>query len=194
MLMRRTIAIFYLLSAAFIYSLNIASADRISWVLLLLPLCFFPVYYIMLGFPKGEYAKKLQTLLDSPSDLIPFTQTVDSLTEREEDTSGFETLRKIALQMEGRIQPVLRMQKRLFIFSAFVAPVFPMAMAFSEYFVGRKPSITVLLIAYAAAVVVAVFTRIGIRNLFNTLNRLNRELVRMYREMSGERNNSEDRK
>jgi hypothetical protein len=190
--MRRTIAIFYLLAAAFIYSLNLSSTTEVSWILLILPLSFFVVYYVILGFPNGEYAKKLQRLLDEPSNLVPFSETVESLTQEQSDVSRFETLRKIAAQMEGRIQPVLKMQKRLFIFSAFVAPVFPMAMAFSEFFLGRRPNVVVLLIAYGAAVVVAVFTRIGIRNLFNTLNRLNRELVKMYEEMSGKSRDSQN--
>lgn len=190
--MRRTIAIFYLLAAAFIYSLNLSSTTEVSWILLILPLSFFVVYYVILGFPNGEYAKKLQRLLDEPSNLVPFSETVESLTQEQSDVSRFETLRKIAAQMEGRIQPVLKMQKRLFVFSAFVAPVFPMAMAFSEFFLGRRPNVVVLLIAYGAAVVVAVFTRIGIRNLFNTLNRLNRELVKMYEEMSGKSRDSQN--
>ncbi len=190
--MRRTIAIFYLLSAAFIYSLNLSSAEQINWVFLLLPLSFFAVFFVMLGFSKGDYAKRLQKLLDNPSNAAPFAQTVKSLIDREQDTTRFETLKKISAQMESRIFPVLRMQKRLFIFSAFVAPVFPMAMAFSEFFIGRRPSVAVLLIAYAAAVVVAVFTRIGIRGLFATLDRLNNELVKMYREMSGRSSDSQN--
>ncbi|HAA86058.1 MAG TPA: hypothetical protein DCE14_06925 [Kosmotogaceae bacterium] len=190
--MRRTIAIFYLLAAAFIYSLNLSSTTEVSWVLLILPVSFFVVYYVILGFPNGEYAKKLQRLLDEPSNLVLFSETVESLTQEESDVSRFETLRKIAAQMEGRIQPVLKMQKRLFMFSAFVAPVFPMAMAFSEFLLGRRPNVVVLLIAYGAALVVAVFTRIGIRNLFNTLNRLNRELVKMYEEMSGKSRDSQN--
>jgi len=178
--MKKSILIYYIAAISVQYSVNLF-AYFFDWFLILFPLAIIPAYLLATG--KLGFNEKHKKLI---SDFIEGRGTVYEELEKElsfsfqeknyVDDEKYRKLKNWVIETEKRIRKASIFQRKLYIISIFIAPVFPILSSVSAlYQYGIKELIT-LIIGYGAMYAIIIMAILGFRNLLKNVERLKEEL------------------
>lgn len=178
--MKKSILMYYIAAISVQYSVNLF-AYFFDWFLILFPLTVIPAYLLATG--KLGVNEKNKRLI---SDFIEGRGTVYEELEKElnfsfqgktyVDDEKYQKLKNWVVETEKRIRKAAIFQRKLYIISIFIAPVFPILSSISSlYQYGIKELIT-LIIGHGAMYAIIVMAILGFRNLLKNVERLKKEL------------------
>ncbi len=178
--MKKSILIYYIAAISVQYSVNLF-AYFFDWLLILFPLAVIPAYLLATG--KLGLNSKHKKLI---SDFIEGRGTVYQELEKEMRFSfqekayvndeNYRKLKNWVVETEKRIRKATIFQRKLYIISIFIAPIFPILSSISAlYQYGIKELIT-LIIGHGAMYAIIIMAIMGFKNLLKNIERLKKEM------------------
>ncbi|MFW6120122.1 MAG: hypothetical protein ACOC80_04405 [Petrotogales bacterium] len=178
--MKKSILVYYIAAISVQYSVNLF-AYFFDWLLILFPLAVIPAYLLATG--KLGLDSKNKKLI---SDFIEGRGTVYQELEKEMrysfqekayvDDEKYRKLKNWVIETEKRIRKAAIFQRKLYIISIFIAPVFPILSSISAlYQYGIKELLT-LIIGHGAMYAIIIMAIMGFKNLLKNIERLKKEM------------------
>lgn len=174
------ISVYYLASVAFIYGTNILSGQDIHISMLFLPLTLIAAYLFNPGLKNTKISEFPQKLINSPKELMPFRKTLEDFKKTKPiPNSKLETLENLVRDLEHNMLQPLLAQRKLYIVSLYIAPVFPLLTSFLLAIAIGYFDLLTLLVSYGATFLIGLLTRLALMNIIKTMEKLNKKLIEL---------------
>ncbi|CCU84273.1 hypothetical protein [Mesotoga prima] len=169
--------VYYLASAAILFVLNFSKGAYFHPVFFFLPFLIIVDYLIVLGIPGRSYSLRVSAFLRNIQSILTLRRTFDESTKGKIiDSENLRNLEKVVSSLEEKLKKPSELQRKLYIFSAYVAPLFPLAVMLSSVIVQRRVEIVAGLFSYVASLVIVLLSRKAFSNLEKTIEKLNGEI------------------
>ncbi|MFO7882742.1 MAG: hypothetical protein R6U52_09420 [Kosmotogaceae bacterium] len=178
--MKKSILIYYIAAISVQYSVNLF-AYFFDWLLILFPLAVIPAYLLATG--KLMFSSRDKKLI---SDFIEGRGTVYEELEKElrfsfqgksyVNDEKYKKLKNWVVETENRIRKAAIFQRKLYIISIFIAPVFPILSSISALYQHGIKELITLIIGHGAMYAIIIMAIMGFKNLLKNIERLKKEL------------------
>ena len=174
------ISLYYLANIAFLYGTNIISGREIHISMMILPLTLIIAYLLNPGLKNTKIAEVPQKLMSSPRELMPFRRTLEKFKQKKNiPPDKLEALEDLVLNLERNMLQPLMAQRKLYIVSLYVAPIFPLVTSFLLAIAIGYFDLLTLLVSYGATFLIGLLTRLALRNIIKTMDKLNKKLIEL---------------
>ncbi|MBN2219148.1 MAG: hypothetical protein JW697_02605 [Kosmotogaceae bacterium] len=173
----KKVTVYYLTSAAILFALNFSKGAYAHPIFFFLPFSIILDYLIVSGVPGRSYSVKVSAFLRNIQSILTLRRTFDeSIKGKIIDSENLRNLEKVVSSLEEKLNKPSELQRKLYIFSAYAAPLFPLAVMFSSVLLQKRIEIAAGLFSYVASLVIVILSRKAFSNLENTIEKLNNEI------------------
>ncbi len=100
------------------------------------------------------------------------------------DSENLKNLEQVVTSLESRLRKPTEIQRKLYLFSIYAAPLFPMAVMLSSILLQRGTELYAGLFSYGASFIIVILARRAFRTLENTIEKLNNEIRKAIEDIS----------
>lgn len=173
----KKVTVFYLVCAAILFILNFAKGSYSQPVFFFMPLIIAADYLIIMGVPGKSRSKEISGFLENVQSILTLRSTFEESTKGKMiDSENLKNLEEVVSSLEERLRKPSELQRKLYLFSAYAAPLFPLAVMLSSVLIQRRTEIVAGLFSYAASVIIVVLSRRAFSTLEKTIEKLNGEI------------------
>lgn len=177
--------IYYLVLSTVLFVLNFAGGVDINFLFFFLPAIVLLDYFIAVGFPGSAYSGKISGFISEASSILTFRKTFEECTNGKIiDSENLRNLEQVVVSLEERLRKPSEVQRRLYIFSMYASPLFPLAVMLSSILLQRRTDLYAGLFSYAASVIIVALGRRAFKTLERTITRLNNEIKKAAEDIS----------
>ncbi|KUK82319.1 hypothetical protein V511_02845 [Mesotoga sp. Brook.08.YT.4.2.5.1] len=173
----KKLTVYYLVATAILFILNFAEGTYTQPIFFFLPLVIVFDYLIIMGVPGGGRSKKISAFLEDVHSVLTLTDTFNESTKGKIiDSENLKKLKEVVLSLEEKLRKPSELQRKLYIFSAYAAPLFPLAVMLSSVLVQRRTEVAAGIFSYCASGIIVALSRKAFSSLEKTIQKLNNEI------------------
>jgi len=177
--------VYYLVFSVVLFALNFSRGVRVDLVFFFLPAVILLDYYIVLGLPGSSFAGRVALFVQKADNLLNFRKTFEEETKGKLiDSENLKNLEQVVTSLESRLRKPTEIQRKLYLFSIYAAPLFPMAVMLSSILLQRGTELYAGLFSYGASFIIVILARRAFRTLENTIEKLNNEIRKAIEDIS----------
>lgn len=177
--------IYYLVFAAILFLLNFAVNVQVNLIFFFLPIVVILDYIIVAGVPRSAYAKRIFSFIRNSGDVLTFRSTFEKETEGKLiDSDNLKNLERVVTSLEEKLSRPAEIQRKLYLFSIYAAPLFPLAVMLSSILLQKRTELYAGLFSYGASLIIVILARRAFYTLEKTIEKLNNEIRKAVEDIS----------
>jgi len=153
----------------------------INYLALFLPVSLIIIYFFATGLFSKKYKKTIVDLVEDPKKLINLSRILEE--KRKEGSipqEEYASINEKVVKLEGKLLGSIILQKKLFFFSLYLIPVFPLLVSLIYLIFSVSQNITTVIVAYIASFLLSLVSRLGILNINKTIKKIGEKLRKAF--------------